>query len=163
MKLLLTRIRFGDDSTLGKLYEVDHEGGLEFECYTLEDELREIKVPGETAIPTGEYEILPRDEGKMTGKYRDRYGSMHVGMAHLQKVAGFKYVYIHTGNTDDHTQGCLLVGTGYQPTREGEGNHLIEGSRNAYVPLYTRIVAAWARKEIVTVTIENDHVRDRIQ
>lgn len=29
-----------------------------FFCYTLEDKIREIKIPGQTAIPAGEYEII---------------------------------------------------------------------------------------------------------
>ncbi len=158
MNLLLSRWKFGDDSTLGRLYEVDAEDGLDFECYVLEDELRKVKVPGETAVGTGVFEILPRDAGDMTKKYQARYGEMHMGMAHLQNVPNFKYVYIHTGNTDDHTEGCLLTGTGYKPTGEGKNNHIVTGSRSAYVPLYKRMAAAWARGEKVFITITDDEV-----
>lgn len=159
MKLLCGRWKFGDDSTLSRMYEVDDEGGLEFECFVLEDELRKIKVPGETAISAGVYVIESRDEGTMTRKYRNRYGELHVGMAHLQNVPNFKYVYIHTGNTDDHTEGCLLVGTGYKPTGVGRNNHVVTGSRSAYVPLYKRMAAAWVRGEQVIITITDEEVK----
>ncbi len=31
-------------------------------------------------------------------------------MLHIQDVPGFTYILIHTGNTDEHTSGCLIVG-----------------------------------------------------
>ena len=35
---------------------------------------------------------------------------MHKGMIHVQDVAGFEYIYFNTGNIDEHTDGCLLLG-----------------------------------------------------
>ena len=148
MNITVERHQQGDNSTLGRLY-VDGE----FECFTLEDERREVKVSGETAIPSGTYTILPRTEGGMHPKYAERYGDLHVGMAWLQDVPDFNFVYIHTGNREDQTEGCLLVGQGFQPTHEGENNYIVTGSRNAYVPLYTEIAAAWEREEEVLITI----------
>jgi hypothetical protein len=46
MNLQLRRDVLGERATLGKLFI----GGV-FECYTLEDKVREEKIPGETAIP----------------------------------------------------------------------------------------------------------------
>jgi len=155
LKFHLVRAEQGDDSTLGRLYEQKSTMDDEFQCYTLEDELREVKVPGETAIPKGTYRVLPRTQGKMHPKYAERYGDLHVGMAWLQDVPNFKWAYIHTGNTDDHTEGCLLVGTGFQETDEGENNHIVTGSRIAYVPLYTKIAEAWEDGEDVFITITN--------
>lgn len=151
MEISVVRTEQGDDSTLGKLYV-----NGEFECFTLEDERREVKVPGETAIPSGEYVIKPRALGGMHPKYAERYGELHVGMAWLQDVPGFRYVYIHTGNREDQTEGCLLVGQGFQPAHKGENNHIVTGSRNAYVPLYTEIAAAWERQDEVVITISYD-------
>lgn len=155
LKLHLVRTEQGDDSTLGRLYVQKSTIDDEFQCYTLEDELREVKVPGETAIPKGTYKILPRTQGSMHPKYAERYGDLHVGMAWLQDVPNFKWVYIHTGNREDQTEGCLLVGQGFAETDEGENNHIVTGSRNAYVPLYTMIAQAWEDGEDVFITITN--------
>ena len=35
---------------------------------------------------------------------------MHKGMLWVRDVPGFEYILIHTGNTDEHTSGCLIVG-----------------------------------------------------
>ena len=155
LRLLLSRREFGDDSTLGKLYAV--EAAPLFLCYTLEDELRDVKVPGETAIPVGVYEILPRTEGGMHKKYAARYGLMHVGMMWLQNVLDFKWVYLHVGNTDDETEGCPLVGTNYMPL--GDGNFKVTGSRTAYVQLYKRVAEAWAEGRHVFITVTNEEVQ----
>ena len=50
MKLDVIRTQFGKDATNGLLF-IDNV----FECYTLEDEIRDVKVHSETAIPIGEY------------------------------------------------------------------------------------------------------------
>jgi hypothetical protein len=52
MKLELVRKSFTDKSTIGKLYINDV-----YECMVLEDVVRDSKIPGETAIPYGEYEV----------------------------------------------------------------------------------------------------------
>mgnify|MGYP003138640898 CR=1 FL=1 len=58
MKLDVIRHQFGNDATNSLLF-VD---GV-FECYGLEDEIRDVKVMHETAIPTGEYELKFRTVG----------------------------------------------------------------------------------------------------
>ncbi len=80
-------------------------------CFTLEDAFHVAKIPGETRIPNGVYEIKLRNEGGLTQKYLEKYGSnFHHGMLHLQDVPDYEWVYIHTGNTHRHTEGCILVG-----------------------------------------------------
>lgn len=153
MRMMLMRVRHGSDSTLGTLIL-----NGEFECYTLEDEVREDKVPGETAIPPGTYEIRPRAEGGMHPRYADRYGEMHIGMAHLQDVPDFRYVYIHTGNTDDHTEGCILVGTDY--VKLEDGNHELRDSRTAYTKLYAEMREAWDQGEEVLITIAQNSQKE---
>ena len=106
MHLLLNRQRNTTNSTGGTL-SVDGE----ISYFTCEDEYREVKVPGKTRIPEGTYKVLLRDEGGMTKRYAEKL-AWHKGMLHLQDVEGFEWVYIHIGNTDDHTSGCILVGLG---------------------------------------------------
>ena len=55
MKLKVIRFNSQSDSTNGLLF--DATNGMEFLCYTLEDEKREEKVMAETRIPAGVYSI----------------------------------------------------------------------------------------------------------
>ena len=119
MKLKVIRFSSQSDSTSGLLFDVTNE--TKFLCYTLEDERREEKVMGETRIPAGVYSILLRKEGGFHGRYTKKYGDMHKGMLHVQDVPNFKWILIHTGNTDEHTAGCLILGLSLihisEPTR----------------------------------------------
>ena len=107
--------------------------------YTLEDEKREVKVRGETRIPAGTYQIKLRNEGGMTKRYADKFGDMHKGMLWLQNVDNFEWVYIHIGNREDQTDGCILVGL------EAASNSLgitIQRSTDAYKLIYPSIASA---------------------
>jgi len=106
MKLTLKRIVFKEKYTIGRLY-ID---GVYF-CDTIEDKdrglnndmgLAEIMVKkryGETAIPTGHYEV------EIT--YSPKYKRM---MPEIKDVKGFSGIRIHSGNTAKDTLGCLIVG-----------------------------------------------------
>lgn len=119
--------------TIGELF-VDGE----LECFTLEDRYRpppEPKVPRETAIPNGIYEIVVN--------YSNRFQQQ---MPLLLDVPHFQGVRIHTGNTHHHTEGCLLVG------RKREGDRILE-SKLAYEALFPRIQAA-VQQGKVHMTVE---------
>ena len=109
MKLRVVRYNSSDDFTLGML--LDETNGKHFLCYTLEDEHRDEKVMHETRIPAGTYKITLRTVGGFHSRYAKKYGDMHKGMLWVRDVPGFEYILIHTGNTDEHTSGCLLVGS----------------------------------------------------
>ena len=94
MKLTLQRLPTAADWMFGDLF-VD---GL-WECRTLEDELREVKVQGETAIPAGTYEIVLEDSPK--------FGP---ACPTLKDVKGFSLIRIHSVRDDDDTEGCIGVG-----------------------------------------------------
>lgn len=76
-----------------------------FECFTLEDEVREFGVQGEgkvwgsTAIPEGRYPV--------TIRYSNRFQKM---MMAIEGVKYFTGILIHGGNTISDTHGCILVG-----------------------------------------------------
>lgn len=127
MDLLLQRDLLTDKRTFGSLY-ID---GV-FECYTLEDTVREIpnkrveewKVPGETAIPIGKYGVII--------DWSNRFKRL---MPHILGIPGFTGVRIHSGNTEKDTEGCILVG------RQKTSDSIIE-SRLAFDPLFDKLHAA---------------------
>lgn len=94
MKLLLVRDEPDQYRMFGELF-VD---GV-WECVTLEDPVRPVKIKGITAIPAGRYRISMED-------------SPHFGPDTLtiNDVPGFSFVRVHSGNTEMDTEGCLLVG-----------------------------------------------------
>ena len=150
MKLLVDRFKSNGETTLGKLYI----NGI-FECYTLEDEFRTVKVWGKTRIPAGTYDVKLRTEGSFHNRYLKRFPNFHIGMLHLQNVPNFKYVLIHIGNTDDDTAGCLLVGG-----RKISGWTLVN-STIAYKKLYPKIIAALQNNEKVTIEYQDNDIKVR--
>ena len=149
MKLKVLRFSSQEDSTSGLLF-LEKDSGLEFLCYTLEDEYRKDKVMGETRVPAGTYKIELRTEGGFHGRYKKKYGSMHKGMLHVTNVPNFKWILIHTGNTDEHTAGCLLVGDS-QENNVIVKDGFIGKSVNAYKRIYPDIADALENNEEVTI------------
>ena len=135
MKVLLERFGFGRDSTLGELW-LDST----LSAFTIEDERRKVKVPGETCIPVGHYKLALRTEGKLHVSYAQRFPAIHRGMIWLLDVPGFEWIYLHCGNTDDETDGCLLAVTTPIVTPGGE----FKGSEStrAYERIYPKIANA---------------------
>ena len=145
MKLTLTRFSGQSTSTLGLLF-VDNS----FECFTLEDEERVVKIKGETRIPEGTYQVKKREVlSGLTKKYRDRFDFFDYHFM-LQDVPGFEYVYIHIGNDETNTDGCLLVGDGVKSNRFDEKNNL-QSSTSAFERLYKRMSGALD----ITIEIKN--------
>ena len=98
MKLKVERRFLGPDYTIGTL-EVDGK----YFCDTLEDRVRDLsrekKVPGETAIPAGRYDVVVNISPRFKRK-----------LPRLLNVPGFEGILIHRGNTPEDTAGCILVG-----------------------------------------------------
>lgn len=94
MKLTLKRGPSTEKSTPGRLF-VDGA----FQCFTLEDVVRPIKIKGETAIPAGTYKVIIT----MSNRFKRL-------LPLVLDVPGFDGIRIHPGNTDKDTSGCILVG-----------------------------------------------------
>lgn len=111
MELKLTRNYQKDTYTIGRLYV---EGDLF--SNTLEDPVRDYsdpnyKVYGKTAIPYGRYRITMVH----SPKFSKRYGGRKVPL--LNNVPDFTGILIHSGNTAEDTDGCILVGQNTQRGR----------------------------------------------
>ncbi len=125
MELRVERTDFSETSTIGKLYVDD-----QFECYTLEDKVRPVKIKGKTAIPAGRYEVIIN--------FSQRFGRM---LPLFLNVPNFEGVRIHPGNTAADTEGCILVGE----TKDAE---FIGQSKLAFEGLFNKLKAASESEKI---------------
>ncbi len=128
MRLRLKRIAKKKGYTIGRLYingkrfcDVleDEDRGLS--DVMTEDEIRSIKVKGETAIPVGIYKVILN--------YSPKFKCV---MPLITNVKGYSGVRIHSGNSAKDTEGCLLVG---KNTIVGR----LTDSRNTYEALFKRL------------------------
>ncbi len=154
MELQQFRIFNGDESTLSALY-IEHVP----ECFLLEDQHRDKKVKGETRISAGRYEIVLRKVvSPMTEKYRKKYPWFTYHLM-LVGVPNFTNIYIHTGVTDDHTDGCLLTGDvlySNQIQIDQYKNGAVMYSSQAYERLYKKLQQTLSKsQEKVFITIKN--------
>lgn len=94
----LTRFAYGPDVTLGVLAVPADLGLAGLALYTAEDAWRDNQRHL-SCIPDGEYEVRPRRYNR--GGY-DAFG--------LQDVPGRTDILIHKGNSDEHVEGCIVVG-----------------------------------------------------
>ena len=127
MKITVKRLHRTNNSTIGELF-IDGK----FECYTLEDVEREVKIKSETAIAKGTYKVIINQS--------NRFKRL---LPLLLNVPNFEGVRLHSGNSNHDTEGCVLLGS----TR---GTDFIGGSRAAFNKLFKKMQLA---KEI-TLTIE---------
>ena len=149
MEITLKRFSPSPTDSLGLLSIDGH-----FQCFSLEDEPREVKVAGETRIPAGRYQITLRDFGGKHSKYVRKFPGMHRGMLWLRDVPNYKFVLIHIGNDENDTDACILVGdsASQNVTRKG----FISQSRFAYERIYPLIAASIESGELVYITVEDE-------
>jgi len=150
MNLEVLRFSSEEDSTSGLLFDVTN-GERKFLAYTLEDEYREEKEMHETRIPAGTYNVTLRTVGGFHTRYTEKYGDMHKGMLWIRDVPGFEYILIHTGNTDEHTSGCLLLGDS-QTNNQIKEDGFIGSSVQAYKRVYPSIAKVLEDGGTVNIT-----------
>lgn len=97
--ITVKRFQFEENFTYGKMYL----NGIFF-CNTLEDtyrgqDLSNIKVYGETAIPNGKYKTIVSYSPKFKKE-----------LPELLNVPYFTAIRIHTGVGINSTDGCILIG-----------------------------------------------------
>ena len=127
MKILIKRIHRSGKSTIGEL-SIDGK----FECYTLEDVERDVKIAGITAIPKGTYKV----DITMSNRFKRL-------LPILINVPNFEGVRIHSGNKAQDTEGCILVGA-------ERAIDFIGKSRIAFDKLFAKMEVA----KKITLTIE---------
>ena len=146
MESKIIRVAQGKQSTLSQLYI----NGI-FQCYLLEDKIREVKIASETAIPKGVYSLKLNTVGAKNVNYKKAFGQVHQGMIEISGLPNFSFVYIHTGNTIKDTAGCPLCGFGFQFE---DGDFKVSQSVAAYKMIYPKLMAL-AKDSSNKITVEN--------
>lgn len=156
MNLTLERAYKGDKYTIGHLYA----NGV-FVCDTIEDvyrgtndEMKFIKteeqtgywedkdgnkiekVYGKTAIPSGTYEVVIT--------YSNRFKKR---LPILKNVKGFEGIRIHSGNTEEDSLGCIVVG-------ENKEKGKVLNSRATLTKLMAKLEEALEFGEKLSITID---------
>ena len=126
MKIQIKRLHKTENSTIGEM-TID---GI-FECYTLEDRERDVKIKSETAIKKGTYKVIIN--------HSNRFKRL---LPLLLNVPEFEGVRIHAGNSNHDTEGCILVG-------KNRSLDYIGQSRKAFNSLFEKMQKA----KDITITI----------
>lgn len=110
---LLHRMFHNEETTIGYFKRTFPDKSLT--GFTVEDEPRVVKVKGETRIPAGRYKLALNTwvdakgvPSPLTQKYRQQYKwfTWHI---EITNIPNFKGVYIHVGNDQKNTDGCVLL------------------------------------------------------
>lgn len=153
MRILLERLQKADTYTHGKL---SINGEYCCECIEdkdrglsdtmLESEIKDKKVYGKTAIPTGTYKI---DMNTVSPKFKDRSWAKPYGgkLPRLVGVKGFEGVLIHPLNKAEESLGCIGPNTS---VNQGIGS----GSVLAFNKLMKSLLEAKSKNEEIIITIE---------
>jgi hypothetical protein len=134
MNIRVLRKTFTENSTIGEM-SVDGK----FECFTLEDKVRAVKIHGKTAIPTGIYEV--------TITFSQKFNKP---LPLLMNVPNFAGIRIHSGNTAEDTEGCILVGTGKTVDK-------VTSSQVALKALFAKIEAALKKEKVFIEVVGGTH------
>lgn len=128
--------------TIGRLYK-----NGEFLCNTVEDtdrglhsnmaaaQIAKLKVPDQTAIPTGSYKVQLSESPKFKRV-----------LPEVLNVPGYSGIRIHKGATADHSSGCIIPGDNTATGR-------VTNSEKYEKLIVAAIAAAEAKKEDVWLTI----------
>lgn len=138
MELKLVRKKGTAGFTEGRMYV----NGV-FECFTVEDADRRLetggtKIQNKTAIPRGKYKV-------------DITPSVRFGkkLPEVFNVPGFKGIRIHSGNSSDDTEGCIIVGS----VNNRDDDDWVGASKVAMSRLQSKMEQALANKEVITLEV----------
>lgn len=120
-----------------------------FNSFVLEDTYHEVKQAGTTRIPAGFYELkLHKEDTPLTIKHREAYKTpwfkanpewYHIEVTGIPNYSG---VYIHSGNDDSHTLGCVLPAFEFDMTKQdNQTSHSLDAVDKFYSIVYPILVA----------------------
>lgn len=123
-----------------------------YQCFGLEDTFREPstrpqdpaeleawvkswKIPGITAIPSGEYDLEITRSPLFSQRASARAGThLDIYTPQLMQVPAYSGIRIHSGNLPEDTEGCLCPGLAHE-----SGKPRVEDSRKAMEMLLPKI------------------------
>lgn len=155
----IERFKSEKDCTLSKMYIKGQYMG-----FVIEDEIRKVKVKGETAIPQGTYDLDTRfsprfsrffdyDSKSKTLISNDKRTGKHP-LIWIKNVPNFEFILIHWGNTDDDSDGCLIVGDKLGVIK---GQTAVLNSRIFYRRIYPILIEELLKKDQkCKITITNN-------
>lgn len=109
-----------------------------------DEQIRQLKVYGETAIPKGRYRVFLTQSEKFGGRnWAKRYGGL---IPVLEGVKGFAGVRIHPANTAEQLLGCIAPG-------ENTSIGRVSNSTAAYSRIMEQLVPAWNAGTPIFITI----------
>lgn len=119
MLLSLKREIWTPHTTTSRLWVDDS-----WQCYVLEDRCRAkgVKIPKETAIPYGTYELVM--------DWSEKFKRI---MPHIMDVPMFTGIRMHTGNDELDTEGCPIVGMTLAIDK-------VLDSKIAFAPFYAKLM-----------------------
>jgi hypothetical protein len=142
MNFLLQRFSDNGQSTLDLWFNKDTK---RFYMFGLEDQHREIKVKGDTRISAGLYDLEIHEVATpLTLKHRTVYGPWFEFHIEVMRVPNFTSVYVHAGNDELHTEGCLLGGDSVLNNMIQAKNQLLSSMaaiKRFYQDVYPRLKA----------------------
>jgi hypothetical protein len=106
VKLILRRTYVCPDGVFGKLYVPGSDP-----LYTAEDDWKENQ-PNESCIPAGVYTLK-----------RTTYHKYKIPTFEVTNVPGRQRILVHSGNSEEDTQGCILVGLSRGPILVQDEDH----------------------------------------
>ena len=131
MELSLIRHDFSDRSTIGSIFVDQASEAL---CFTLELPNKD-GLPG-SCIPQGRYPVVLAPSPKFQQSL-DPWVQRYAGLIpHIIRIPNRTNILLHWGNSEAHTEGCVLVGLSH-PQAEFVGT-----SRAAFEKLWDLIAAA---------------------
>ena len=110
------------------------------------EEINKKKVYGQTAIPTGTYEVKMTYSSRLHGRaYAKKYDGK---LPELMNVKGYEGVRIHPFNKAQETLGCLC------PGKNNIKGQITQATVYFYILVDNYILPAIKRGEKITITIK---------
>lgn len=147
--ITVLRYMHDDTTTVGLLY-IENT----FQCYTLEDTYHQVKVPGDTRVPAGIYQVgFSKEETSLTKKYRDLYPDWFTYHIEIMNVPEFSSIYIHNGGDYRDTEGCLLVSDSLSA---GSSSTVLTNSKNTFKRIYQKLEGFLHDQKSISIIIRDE-------